>query len=197
MKDFNVTFKVRNNNLLSLMRMFGYETAADLSRASGVQQFDIGLYLNLKKAPLKSDGEYTVAVKNLASFFKVIEEDLFPKDFLDKALQKNQVEREYSANEVEYFLEDKGDYNPEVLLEDKEKAERCKEAINSIILLALTPKQQRVLTLRMGLNGNDVKSYADIAKELNCTTNNIRVLEEKAIEKLKIPSRAVKLKEFK
>jgi RNA polymerase sigma factor (sigma-70 family) len=122
---------------------------------------------------------------------------LFPKDFLDKALQKNQVEREYSANEVEYFLEDKGDYNPEVLLEDQEKAERCKEAINSIILLALTPKQQRVLTLRMGLNGNDVKSYADIAKELNCTTNNIRILEEKAIEKLKIPSRAVKLKEFK
>jgi hypothetical protein len=57
MKDFNVTFKVRNNKLLSLMRMFGYETAADLSRASGVQQVDIGLYLNLKKAPLKSDGE--------------------------------------------------------------------------------------------------------------------------------------------
>jgi RNA polymerase sigma factor (sigma-70 family) len=197
MKDFNVTFKVRNNKLLSLMRMFGYETAADLSRASGVAQVNIGLYLNLKKAPLSSNNKFRPSVVKLAAFFKVLEEDLFPKDFLDKALQKNQVEREYSANEVEYFLEDKGDYNPEVLLEDEEKAERCKEAINSIILLALTPKQQRVLTLRMGLNGNDVKSYADIAKEMNCTTSNIRILEEKAIEKLKIPSRAVKLKEFK
>ena len=143
MKDFNVTFKVRNNKLLSLMRMFGYETAADLSRASGVAQVNIGLYLNLKKAPLSPNNKFRPSVVKLAAFFKVLEEDLFPKDFLDKALQKNQVEREYSANEVEYFLEDKGDYNPEVLLEDEEKAERCKEAINSIILLALTPKQQR------------------------------------------------------
>ncbi len=45
--DYTLRLTVKNSHLLRLMRMKGHETAAQLSRASGVSQGDIGGLMNL------------------------------------------------------------------------------------------------------------------------------------------------------
>ena len=46
--DYELTLKIRNAPLLNVMREMGYNTAAELSRASGITQVTIGEMLNLK-----------------------------------------------------------------------------------------------------------------------------------------------------
>ncbi len=50
---------------------------------------------------------------------------------------------------------------------------------------ALTPKEQRVIDLRFGLNGNAPKTLEEVGAEFNVTRERIRQIEAKALEKLK------------
>lgn len=49
----------------------------------------------------------------------------------------------------------------------------------------LTPKEQRVIDLRFGLNGNDSKTLEAIGTELHVTRERVRQIEKDALEKLK------------
>jgi len=64
-------------------------------------------------------------------------------------------------------------------------------------LLTLTPREERVLKLRLGLNPSQKKhTQADTAYLLNSSILRIRQVERKALRKLRRPSRADGLKVF-
>ncbi len=101
MKEYNIQIKVRNNFLLAKMRSFGYETAADLSRAAGVSQSIIGDYLNLTDIPTrKRDGEFKAAVAKLCEHFRCSPRDIFPENHIHSSLEKNRAEVEVSFAEI-------------------------------------------------------------------------------------------------
>ena len=53
----------------------------------------------------------------------------------------------------------------------------------------LTPREQKVLSLRFGLDGGEPMHMEEVAKEYNTTRERIRQIEAKALRKLRHPSR--------
>ena len=64
------------------------------------------------------------------------------------------------------------------------------------VLGTLTEREQKVLTLRFGLEDGRARTLEEVGKEFNVTRERIRQIEAKALRKLPHPSRSRKLKDY-
>lgn len=64
------------------------------------------------------------------------------------------------------------------------------------VLQTLTPREQKVLKLRFGLEDGRARTLEEVGKEFDVTRERIRQIEAKALRKLKHPSRSKKLKDY-
>lgn len=64
------------------------------------------------------------------------------------------------------------------------------------VLDTLTPREEKVLRLRFGLDDGRARTLEEVGKEFNVTRERIRQIEAKALRKLRHPSRSKKLKDF-
>lgn len=65
------------------------------------------------------------------------------------------------------------------------------------VLSTLTPREQKVIMLRYGIEDGHTRTLEDVGKEFSVTRERIRQIEAKALKKLRQPSRSKKLKDFK
>ena len=72
---------------------------------------------------------------------------------------------------------------------------RLKEQLEEV-LGTLTEREQKVLTLRFGLEDGRARTLEEVGKEFNVTRERIRQIEAKALRKLRHPSRSRKLKDY-
>ena len=63
------------------------------------------------------------------------------------------------------------------------------------VLDTLTPREEKVLRLRFGLDDGRARTLEEVGKEFNVTRERIRQIEAKALRKLRHPSRSKKLKD--
>ena len=89
------------------------------------------------------------------------------------------------------FIEDRNTTPPV----DAASRQLLKEQIDSV-LSTLTPREQRVLQLRFGLEDGRSRTLEEVGKEFNVTRERIRQIEAKALRKLRHPSRSRKLKDY-
>ena len=66
----------------------------------------------------------------------------------------------------------------------------------SEVLSTLTPREEKVLRLRFGLEDGRPRTLEEVGKEFNVTRERIRQIEAKALRKLRHPSRSKRLKDF-
>lgn len=66
----------------------------------------------------------------------------------------------------------------------------------SEVLHTLTPREEKVLRLRFGLEDGRSRTLEEVGKEFNVTRERIRQIEAKALRKLRHPSRSKKLRDF-
>ncbi|MGI6529070.1 MAG: RNA polymerase sigma factor RpoD [Clostridia bacterium] len=64
------------------------------------------------------------------------------------------------------------------------------------VLETLTPREQKVLKLRFGLEDGRARTLEEVGKEFNVTRERIRQIEAKALRKLRHPSRSKKLRDY-
>jgi RNA polymerase primary sigma factor len=64
------------------------------------------------------------------------------------------------------------------------------------VLDTLTPREEKVLRLRFGLDDGRARTLEEVGKEFNVTRERIRQIEAKALRKLRHPSRSKKLKDY-
>ncbi|NLL91905.1 MAG: RNA polymerase sigma factor RpoD [Ruminococcaceae bacterium] len=64
------------------------------------------------------------------------------------------------------------------------------------VLSSLTPREEKVLRLRFGLEDGRPRTLEEVGKEFSVTRERIRQIEAKALRKLRHPSRSKKLKDF-
>jgi RNA polymerase primary sigma factor len=64
------------------------------------------------------------------------------------------------------------------------------------VLDTLTPREEKVLRLRFGLDDGRARTLEEVGKEFNVTRERIRQIEAKALRKLRHPSRSKKLRDF-
>ena len=89
------------------------------------------------------------------------------------------------------FIEDHNTLPPV----DAASRQLLKEQIDEV-LSTLTPREQRVLQLRFGLEDGRSRTLEEVGKEFNVTRERIRQIEAKALRKLRHPSRSRKLRDY-
>ena len=178
MKDYRVSVKVRNNYMLKAMEAVGIYTAAQLSRASGVQQSTIGVFLNLKQTPYNRDGSMKKAILDISKVLKILPEDLFPPQHLVVPLETNRGSVEADYAEIRQITETQSTpYDRMVLLEN------CRIVGDAVS--TLTNREQDVLSRRFGLHGMDKHTFEQIADEYGVSRQRVRQIEQRAFSKLR------------
>jgi len=89
------------------------------------------------------------------------------------------------------FVEDSNALPPS----DAATKQLLKEQIDEV-LGTLTPREQRVLQLRFGLEDGRSRTLEEVGKEFGVTRERIRQIEAKALRKLRHPSRSRRLKDY-
>ena len=64
------------------------------------------------------------------------------------------------------------------------------------VLSTLTPREEKVLKLRFGIEDGRTRTLEEVGKEFNVTRERIRQIESKTLAKLRHPSRSSKLKDY-
>ena len=89
------------------------------------------------------------------------------------------------------FIEDRNATPPV----DAASRQLLKEQIDEV-LSSLSPREQRVLQLRFGLEDGRSRTLEEVGREFNVTRERIRQIEAKVLRKLRHPSRSRKLRDY-
>ncbi len=89
------------------------------------------------------------------------------------------------------FIEDEAAISPN----EKVAFTMLKEQLLGV-LDTLTPREEKVLRLRYGIDDGKPRTLEEVGKEFNVTRERIRQIEAKALRKLRHPSRSKRLKDF-
>ena len=191
MKDYSIEIKVKNNYLLTQMRQRGYETAAELYRASGVTQNDIGKMLNLQIAPVNKVGRVRTSVQKLADFLMISIEDMFPPQNILDPLEVNKAQVELNMSELmsSNFLENK---TAEQLLITEQAQSDIFKALDS-----LPPRLRKVIKMRHGIQDYDREhTFTEIAQQIGKSMERSRQIYNKGMRYLRNPTRSGDLEAY-
>ncbi len=89
------------------------------------------------------------------------------------------------------FLQDESAANPAESATNLMLKEQLLDVLNS-----LTPREQKVIMLRYGVDDGHPRTLEEVGREFNVTRERIRQIEAKALKKLRHPSRSKRLKDF-
>lgn len=191
-KDYILQIKVRNGPLLTAMREEGFDTAASLARAAGVDQQKIGLYLGLKISATLKDGSWRPTLLRIADALHRLPEDLFPPQHVHEALDVGRGEVAANLEEMRLMIGGtmEESLDPEALMMGKDRTRLIEDALSK-----LTPRDTDILRQRFGLGDEEPQSLENIARMNNVTTERIRQIEARALRRLKHPSKTRALRE--
>jgi RNA polymerase sigma factor (sigma-70 family) len=182
MKDYRLEIKIKNNYLFTKMQEYGIKNAAQLAEAIGSNPTSISRYLNLLVPAYEKNGRLTKIAKKLCDFFFCSVEELFPAEHLENALDKNIVVTEKNKHELlpSRMLETN---DPSIALMEEEIALGVKQSLAK----ALNEKEQKILALRFGLDGEVSHTLLETAELFGVSRERIRQIEAKALRKLRNP----------
>ncbi|MCK2000639.1 RNA polymerase sigma factor RpoD [[Brevibacterium] frigoritolerans] len=131
------------------------------------------------------------SIKELAEKMELTEEKVAEiyKIALDPISMETSIGDDEDSTLNEFISDDRPD--PDVYT----KETMMKEAIDDV-LESLTPQEALVIRLRMGLDDGETKTLDQIGKIFDLTRERIRQIEERALRKLRHPSRSQKLRDF-
>jgi RNA polymerase primary sigma factor len=92
---------------------------------------------------------------------------------------------------LEDFIEDKGSISPQDAAINSNLVNQTRT-----VLSTLDKREEKILRMRFGIGENHDHTLEEVGQDFNVTRERIRQIEEKALRKLKHPSRAEKLKTF-
>ena len=190
-KDIRIDVRVRNNLILLKMEEKGIPSVAELCRQMSVQslsgntQTTIGGLVNMKAPARNKDGSWSASAHSLAEFFRCLPEDLFSDFQQEQALEKNRAQAEMAFADVQTALA--AHQTPELAARRTELYDLVQRALGS-----LTAREERVVRMRFGLDGPEM-TLEVVAELFSTTRERIRMIEAKALNKLKHPSRSARL----
>ena len=121
----------------------------------------------------------------------VSDEILFPEEIKGFRITKQPEPISFGRDEALELGMLSQDVDPEELAIQGELA----DGINKV-MQTITDREKLVLTLRFGLDGGEAKRLVDVGAILGVSRERIRQIEDKALRKLRHPSRAWKLRDY-
>jgi len=192
------TVTIRNNRLLSHREGLQLNQKK-MAEACGVSFMHYCDLETLRSSPIKH-GDWTDTALKICVFLEATPEYLFPE-----------VVHKINKNKSQLFIADKlmSQINESAnmlthptthhLLADPEESLVSATRTKTIrkVLSTLAPREQKILELRFGLNGNAEHTIDEIGKQYEVTRERVREIVAKGIRKLRHPERARLLDEKK
>lgn len=92
---------------------------------------------------------------------------------------------------IKDFIESDNEFSPSDTVANNDLKERVRE-----VLKTLTPREEKVLKMRFGIDVASEHTLEEVGKDFSVTRERIRQIEVKALRKLRHPSRSKKLRAF-
>ena len=92
---------------------------------------------------------------------------------------------------IKDFIENENECSPSETIANNDLKERVREVLKS-----LTPREEKVLKMRFGIDVASEHTLEEVGKDFSVTRERIRQIEVKALRKLRNPSRSKKLLSF-
>lgn len=92
---------------------------------------------------------------------------------------------------IKDFIENENEFSPSDTVANNDLKERVRE-----VLKTLTPREEKVLKMRFGIDVASEHTLEEVGKDFSVTRERIRQIEVKALRKLRHPSRSKRLKSF-
>ena len=175
MEDYKIQLKVQNGHLFRMMESRGLKNIAELSKATGIGNGELGKIANLKKGVYnKQTGKLTSACEKLCDFFFCDITDIVPEQHIINPLINSVTEKYVTKYELAALEIDST--NPSLMI-DKDLI-----SVESILEKSpLSERQQRVIKGRF----EDGKTYSQIGADLDITSTRVRQIEDNALRKMR------------
>ena len=192
-KEYRIDIKVRNNIILTKIEHAGHKSIPKFCKEYGVTYGRLLDVINMTEPAHNKDGSWNKAVLKTANALNCSPENLFTEQQLTTQLKTNKREIQVQEAEMRFMLESTDNQK---LLEDHYLDGQLEENIHSA-LRTLTPREQKVISMRMGL-GEYKKEYTfdEVGEEFGISRERVRQIEAKALRKLRHPSRSDNLRDF-
>lgn len=178
--DYEIEIRIRNARILNLMRRAGIASASELARKSGITPTSVGRLLNLKVTPLsRHTPDYRREIWLIADALHCHPDDMFSDRQRTTYLATNKKAIEVSEAEVEGHLAAIEAMPPDEIVRLAEQKTILNEA-----MATLTPREQKVIKLRFGLDGETEHILDEVAAIINISRERVRQLETRALRKL-------------
>lgn len=92
---------------------------------------------------------------------------------------------------IKDFIENENEFSPADTVANNDLKERVREVLKS-----LTPREEKVLKMRFGIDVASEHTLEEVGKDFGVTRERVRQIEVKALRKLRHPSRSKKLQSF-
>ena len=142
----------------------------------------------MKKPARNPNGSWCKAALALSDFFQCMPEELFSSEQQRFALETHRATAEMGFAEIQQLRS--RSFRPDQLAEASDLRRVIHEQLQK-----LTEREQRVLTLRFGLNGEDEHTLEAIGQLFGVTGEEIRKIEGRALRKLKHPARSGRIRD--
>ena len=181
-KDYRVTIRVRNNNLLRLIEEGGLGPI-ETARLIGIAYTSLNDYLNMTISPLlQKTGELKQNAQLICDYFCVMPYEVWSDNQLI-ALKSNKREVEFSHQELTRLES----------TSDPLKAIGNDEFIDALdgTLRNLTEREQVVINHSFGIDGEKM-TLDEIGAKLDVSGVRVGQIREKALRKLRNPNSGLK-----
>ena len=174
MEDYKLQLKVQNGHLFRMMESRGLKTVAQLSKATGIGNSELGRIANLKKPVYTRGGKLILSYEKLCSFFFCDITDLVPEQHIVNPLLNSVTERYVTKYELAALEIDST--NPSLMID--------RDLISVESILDKSPLSQRQQSVIKG-RYEDGKTYTEIGEELGITCGRVSQLEDNALRTLR------------
>lgn len=188
MSDYRVNIKVRNARLLRAIEQSGHRPGQKFADEVGIGYGHHLLpYLNLTRTPFDENGDLRPCAEKLCVFLKRMPNELWSEEQC-YPLASNSSEVELSAADVMALLGSAyaGNGDPLMLLEQNE----AKAAFDKMLEM-LSARDVEYLRLRFGIDA-EAHTLDQVAKKMGVTRERARQIEDKALRRLRHPTREAK-----
>ena len=184
MHEYRVRISVSNNLLRTAIEKAGFKSQADFARTNDINQQHLNALIGLRFPPINTDGSFSVLANRIMEALDALPTELWTEEQLTMALPKSsstgsfdakqlaQLQNRMTVNQIEHDVEDDVDKN------------MLKNKVNEI-LEVLTPRENKVIKLRFGLDGCEEHTLEELAKIFDLTRERIRQIEMKALRSIK------------
>ena len=194
-EEYRVEIKVKNNNIIKKIEDAGYKTINEICRLNPDISKDIskiGELVNFRISPLSANGDFRPVVYRLADTLNCSPEDLFSDIQLTTAIATNKRTFQVNEAEMQFMLAS----NPDQKLLEDIVAEKERDKAVLEMVETLTPREQKVLNLRFGLNGCEEHTLEECSTIFDVNRERVRQIEAKALRKLRHSSRSDTVRDF-